>query len=217
MSSLKHLLEYNRHQTEGVKAKDYLDVLEGVVELSPKYLWIECVDNYCTPNEIIGVPVDEIIVYKNLAHQVHYTDLNCLSVLQYAVQILGIQHIIVCGHYNCSVLRHSIHNTQTDLIGDWLQSVYGLYQKYEQQLRLYRPESAQLDKLCELNVIEQVFRLCKTTVVQNTWAQKQELTIQGWAYAADNGLLNNLTPEIAGEHNVSQAFYAAISECLGKS
>ncbi len=217
MSSLKHLLEYNRYQNEGVKANDCLNVTQGLVELSPKYLWIDCVDNYCTPNEIIGVPVNEIIVYKNLAHQVHYTDLNCLSVLQYAIQMLGIQHIIICGHYNCSVLRQSTRNIQTDLVGDWLQSVYSLYQKYEQQLGLYRLESVQRDKLCELNVIEQVLRLCKTTVVQNTWAQKKELTIHGWAYSADKGLLNNLTPEIAGEHDISPAFHAAITECLGKS
>jgi carbonic anhydrase len=175
------------------------------------------VDNYCSPHDIVGTGTNEILVYKNLAHQVNYTDLNCLSVLQYAIQILSIKHVIVCGHYNCALLRPSTQFTHADLVEQWLHPVRDINQKYEPWLGWYLPESLRLEKICELNVIEQVLQLCKTTVVQNAWEQRRELTIHGWAYSPNNGILKNLALDIAGEQDIYPVYQAALRECIGKS
>lgn len=184
---------------------------------APKYLWIDCSDHHCTPNDIIGIAPHNILVYKNLAHQVNYTDLNCLSLLQYAVQVLAVEHIIICGHYNCAALKYSTCVGHADLVETWLQPIRDLYAQYAHWLDLYRADAQRLEKLCELNVIEQVLKLCNTSVVQNAWQQKRELTIHGWAYAPDNGFLNKLTIDIGAKHEIFPAYHAAIHDCIGKS
>lgn len=184
---------------------------------STLYLWFGCVDDYCNPSQMIGVSADKLLVYKNLAHQINPKDLNCLSVLHHAVHELRIQHIIVCGHDNCAVLRDTAQNNVDDFVENWLEPIQRLYQKYERQLELYDLQTQRLDKVCELNVIQQVRQLCETTVVQEAWKQDWPLTIHGWAYSSKSGLLRDLINEIASQEAVIPAYDAAIRACLGEA
>ncbi len=190
--------------------------IEKTIGSSPKYFWIDCVDSYFAPHHIIGLQLEDILVYRNLAHQVNYTDLNCLSVLQYAIEILKVSRIIVCGHYDCAILRFLEHPTSADLVETWLHPVRDIYRKYEHRLSAYPQERIRLEKLCELNVIEQVIQLCKTTVVQNAWRRQQALVIRGWAYSSETGLLNDLLSNIAGEQDIFPAYQAAVENCIGR-
>jgi carbonic anhydrase len=174
------------------------------------------VESYFTPHHIVGLRIEEILVYRNLAHLVNYTDLNCLAVLQYAIEILNVNHVIVCGHYDCAVLLLSAKPSSADLAENWLHPV-DIYRKYERGLGEYQPETLRLEKLWELNVIEQVVQLCKTTVVQNAWKRRQALIIHGWAYSSEKGHLNDLATDIAGEHDIFPAYQAAIENCIGKA
>jgi len=217
MSTLKHLLENNYIGSKHICANRNPLALEKTISSSPKYLWIDCIDNSFIPHHLVGLSIEEIIVYRNLAHQVNYTDLNCLAVLQYAIQILSVNHIIVCGHYDCAMLRLSAKTGSADLVENWLHPVRDIYRKYERWLGVYQPETLRLEKLCELNVIEQVVQLCKTTVVQSAWKRRQTLIIHGWAYSSEKGHLNDLVTDIAGEHDIFPAYQAAIGNCIGKA
>lgn len=217
MSRLKQLLEQNRARAQNLNFNPYPSFLHGEVGSSPKYLWIDCIDNYCTPHEIMEVSIDEVLIYKNLVHQVNHTDLNCISTLQYAIQILRVKHVIVCGHSNCFLLHTSTQFTEADLVEQWLQPLQGINHKYQRWLEKYEPESLRLEKICELNVIEQVIQLCKTTVVQNAWKRGQELTVHGWTYSAENNLLHNVIADIEGEQNIFPAYKAAVRSCIGEA
>jgi carbonic anhydrase len=183
----------------------------------PKYLWIDCLDNRALPNHIVGLPSHEILVYRNLAHQINHGDLNCLAVLQYAVETLRIKHIIICGHYDCALFDDQRPSKSAELVENWLYPIHEASRQYDYWLSPYQSRGTRLHKLCEINVIEQVLQLGQGTVVQRAWQRQQELTIHGWVYSPDNGLLHDLAMDIASQAEIVPKFDAAIYKCVGKA
>jgi carbonic anhydrase len=159
---------------------------------APGYLWIGCSDSRVPANEIVGLLPGELFVHRNVANVVVHTDLNCLSVLQYAVDILRVRHVIVCGHYGCGGVRAAFEGARLGLIDNWLRHVQDLHGKYSMQVGALEDPQARVDRLCELNVLEQAANVCETTVVQDAWARGQALAVHGWIYRLDDGLLRDL-------------------------
>jgi len=180
-----------------------------------KYLWIGCIDNHVLPTTLMGIPNHEVLVYKNLAHQINHTDLNCLSMLQYAFQILGVKKVIVCGHYDCNLLESEAQSPALELIESWLHPLYQTRQKYHHHLQVFQSPALRRHKLCELNVIEQVIQLARTTVVQSRWQQHQKLTLQGLVYAPDDNVVHDLAIDIAAEADIMPAYRTAVLNSIG--
>ena len=158
---------------------------------TPKYLWIGCADSRVPANEIVGLKPGELFVHRNVANVVVHTDLNCLSVLQYAVDVLKVEHVIVCGHYGCGGVKAALEGSRHGLIDNWLRHVMDVSEKHAAELGA-TPEEQRLDRLCELNVIEQAMNVCQTTVVEDVWARGQELTVHGVIYGLHDGILRDL-------------------------
>jgi carbonic anhydrase len=158
---------------------------------APAYLWIGCSDSRVPANEIVDLPPGELFVHRNVANVVVHTDLNCLSVLQYAVDALKVRHIIVCGHYGCGGVRAALAGTKLGLIDNWLRHVQDVNQKHATELNRLTP-AAREDRLCELNVLEQAVNVCGTTIVQDAWERGQPLTVHAWVYRLDDGILRDL-------------------------
>lgn len=159
---------------------------------SPEYLWIGCADSRVPANEIVGLQPGELFVHRNIANVVVHTDLNCLSVLQFAIEVLGVKHVIVCGHYGCSGVHAALARRRVGLADNWLRHVQDVHQKHERYLGDALPNGVRQDRLCELNVLEQVVNVCQTTVVQDAWERGQQLTIHSWIYGLKDGLLRDL-------------------------
>ncbi len=159
---------------------------------SPRYLWIGCSDSRVPANEIVGLAPGELFVHRNVANLVVHTDLNCLSVIQYAVEALHVEHIIVCGHYGCGGVTAALRGERLGLIDNWLHHVEDVREKYRKIIDALGSEDVQHDRLCELNVNEQVHNVCQTTIVQRAWSQGQPLAVHGWIYSIDDGLLRDL-------------------------
>ena len=159
---------------------------------APKYLWIGCSDSRVPANEIVGLLPGEIFVHRNVANLVVHTDLNCLSVIQFAVQVLKVEHIIVCGHYGCGGVRATVEKKDIGLVSNWLRHLADIADQHAQELESFKTVDAKADRLCELNIIEQVRNVCESTIAQNAWKAKQELTVHGWAYSLRDGLLKDL-------------------------
>lgn len=159
---------------------------------SPEFLWIGCSDSRVPANEIVGLLPGELFVHRNVANLVIHTDMNCLSVLQYAVEILKVKHIIVCGHYGCGGVKAALESHPHGLIDNWLRHIRDVYRRKAQDLMRIVDEQQRVDRLCELNVVEQVTNVGNTTIVQEAWQRGQLLTIHGWIYGIANGLLKDL-------------------------
>ncbi len=159
---------------------------------SPKYLWIGCADSRVPANEIVGLLPGEIFVHRNVANLVIHTDINCLSVLQYAVEILRVEHVIVCGHYGCGGIQAAVEDQRHELIDNWLRHVRDVHQRHHNQLRKTKDKTSLLRLLCELNVKEQVLNVANTTTVQDAWRGGQKLYLHGWVYDIHDGLLKDL-------------------------
>ena len=202
MKTLKHLFENNRAWSEGIREVKPDFFLELSRQQSPKYLWIGCSDSRVPANQIVGLAPGELFVHRNIANLVIHTDLNCLSVMQFAVDILKVRHIIVCGHYGCSGVGAALRRERLGLSDNWLRHVRDVHQKHGESLRdLAEPQA--LDRLCELNVIEQVNNVCCTTIAQDAWARGQELAVHGWIYGLHGGLLQDLNVTVsAADHAV---------------
>ena len=192
MVSVDHLFENNRRWSRAITARDpqFFDTLSR--QQSPKYLWIGCADSRVPANEIVGLPPGEIFVHRNVANVVVHTDLNCLSVLQYAVDVLAVEHVIVCGHYGCGGVRAVMANASLGLIDNWLRHVQDVRDRHLESVEAIADENARIDRLCELNVIDQVRHVCQTTIVQDAWRRGQTLTVHGWIYSLRDGLLRDL-------------------------
>jgi carbonic anhydrase len=173
---------------------------------TPDYLWIGCADSRVPANEIVGLAPGELFVHRNVANLVVQTDLNCLSVIQFAVDLLRVKHIMVVGHYGCSGVRAALAGTRVGLADNWLRQVEAVHSKHARILAAVEDDSRRLDVLCELNVLEQVVNVARTTVVQDAWARDQELTIHGWVYGLKDGLLRDLDLTVTGPDMV-QANY----------
>lgn len=208
MQPLKHLFDQNRAWAEGVRAQkpDFFSQLSH--QQTPEYLWIGCADSRVPANEIVGLLPGEIFVHRNVANVVVHTDLNCLSCIQYAVEVLRVKHIMVVGHYGCGGVQAAMENRTLGLIDNWLRHVQDVQQKHREQLDALAPE-CRLARLCELNVIEQVMNVSQTTVVRSAWGQGQELTVHGWIYGLEDGLLRDLQMGAAGVGESFEAFARA--------
>jgi carbonic anhydrase len=189
---LAHLFERNLEWATAIKAKDpgYFERLSR--QQSPEYLWIGCSDSRVPANQIVNLPPGEVFVHRNIANVVVQDDLNCLSVIQYAVEFLKVKHIVVCGHYGCGGVRAALDNQQYGLLDNWLCHVKDVSKHNAEKLDDL-PFSKQVDLLCELNVMEQMANVCNTSVVQNAWNNGTELNVHGWIYDIKNGILKSLT------------------------
>jgi carbonic anhydrase len=192
MRDLNNLLENNKAWAERIKAQQPEFFQELSKQQSPQFLWIGCSDSRVPANEIIKLMPGELFVHRNVANVVVHTDLNCLSVMQYAVEVLKVKHVIVCGHYGCGGVKAALENFKLGLIDNWLRHVQDVRQKHIALLAAVTDDSDRLDRLCELNVIEQVINVCQTTIVQNAWESGQELAVHGWIYGLNDGLLRDL-------------------------
>ena len=191
MNELKHLLD-NNLEWAASRIKDNPDYfLQLSKQQSPEYLWIGCSDSRVPANQITNLPPGEVFVHRNIANVVVHTDLNCLSVIQYAIDILKVKHIIVCGHYGCGGIKAAMGNVQHGLVDNWLRHIKDVFRFNAEKFEGLNNDD-QLDLLCELNVKEQVRNICNTTIVQKAWQQGQDLTIHGWIYNIENGILNDL-------------------------
>lgn len=210
MQPLKHLFDQNRAWADGVRAQspDFFSRLSH--QQTPEYLWIGCADSRVPANEIVGVLPGEIFVHRNVANVVVHTDLNCLSCIQYAVEVLRVKHIMVVGHYGCGGVQAAMENRTLGLIDNWLRHVQDVQQKHRLLLHDLAPER-RLSRLCELNVIEQVMNVSQTTVVRSAWGQGQELTVHGWIYGLEDGLLRDLQMGASGVEESFKAFAQATS------
>lgn len=189
---LEQLFQKNRAWATEKVAQDPDFFVKLASQQSPEYLWIGCSDSRVPANEIVDLAPGELFVHRNIANVVAHSDLNCLSVLQFAVDVLGVKHVIVCGHYGCSGVHAAMMRKRVGLADNWLRHVQDVHQKYGRYLGDALPTQAQHDRLCELNVIEQVANVCRTTIVQDAWERGQELTIHGWVYGLKDGLLGDL-------------------------
>ncbi|MEP6719021.1 MAG: carbonate dehydratase, partial [bacterium] len=180
MDELKTLLEKNRVWAEGIKAQDPEFFHALAEQQNPRYLWIGCSDSRVPATQLVGLQPGEMFVHRNVANLVVHTDFNCLSVMQFAVDVLGVSHIIVSGHYGCGGVQAAMENLQLGLIDNWLRHVQDVMHNYEELLAKISNTTERLNKLCELNVIEQVLNVGRTTVMQNAWARGQELAVHGW-------------------------------------
>ena len=200
---LSHLLAGNRAWAAEVTARDAEFFARLSQQQSPRYLWIGCADSRVPANQIVGLMPGELFVHRNVANVVVHTDLNCLSVIQFAVEVLRVQHIIVCGHYGCGGVLAALRGSRLGLIDNWLRHVEDVREKYEAQLHALADEAARHDRLCELNVVEQVVNVCQTNIVQSAWARGQELAVHGWIYDLRDGLLRDLDVIVTGQEELN--------------
>lgn len=192
MSSLPHLLANNRAWAKGINERDPDFFARLSVQQAPQYLWIGCADSRVPANEIVGLLPGELFVHRNVANVVVHTDLNCLSVLQFAIDVLKVRHVIVCGHFGCGGVQAALRGDRLGLIDNWLQHIRDVRDEYQHLLEALPDEASQADALCELNVIEQVVNVGRTTVVRDAWSRGQALELHGWIYRLQEGLLRDL-------------------------
>lgn len=214
-SALEPLLENNQRWAQQIKEKDpsFFSKLAG--QQTPKYLWIGCADSRVPANDLVGLLPGELFVHRNVANLVVHTDLNCLCVLQYAVEVLRVEHILVCGHYGCGGVAHAMKNEALGLIDNWLRNIKDVYRNNHDVLEAIPDVSQRVNRLCELNVAQQVANVCHTTIVQNAWRTGQPLSVHGLIYAIDNGLLRDLGIRVDGADQIA-AIYRVAREGTGK-
>ncbi len=192
MKILKSIFDNNREWADKISKEqpDFFDQLSK--QQNPEYLWIGCSDSRVPANEIINLPPGEVFVHRNIANVVVHTDLNCLSVIQYAVEVLKVKHIIVCGHYDCGGVTAAMEKKQHGLIDNWLRHIRDVYRFHAKELDGIEDFEKRKDRLCELNVVEQVENICNTTIVKNAWQSNQLLSVHGWIFHLKDGLLQDL-------------------------
>lgn len=215
MDTLKELIENNRRWAAGVKTQNPNFFAELCKQQSPQYLWIGCSDSRVPANQIVGLLPGEVFVHRNVANLVVHTDFNCLSVIQYAVEVLKVKHIILCGHYGCGGIQAALGNSQLGLISNWLRHVKDIWIKHQTELSK-TPESQHLNRLCELNVLEQVNNICHTTIVQQAWQAGQDLSVHGWIYGINDGLIQDLGICISHQDEIEPIYRLAANRGLSR-
>jgi carbonic anhydrase len=208
---LPDLFENNRRWAAACLARqpDFFSRLKA--QQSPQFLWIGCSDSRVPANEIVGLRPGELFVHRNVANVVGHTDLNCLAVLQYAVDVLRVRHVIVCGHYGCGGVRAALEEAKLGLIDNWLRHVQDVRAKYHVEVDNAGDADARADRLCELNVIEQAVHVCRTTVVQDAWARGQPVAVHAWIYALDDGRLRDFGFSVTSPREIRQAMVGAVN------
>ncbi|ACV25692.1 carbonate dehydratase [Kangiella koreensis] len=206
MSDIQELLKNNKEWAEQVERENpgFFKTLSE--QQSPKYLWIGCSDSRVPANQITGLLPGEVFVHRNVANVVSHSDFNCLSVLQFAVEVLKVEHIIVCGHYGCGGVNAALTNKKHGFIDNWLSNIKDVYLKHETKFKPIKDEQERSNLMCELNVIEQVSNVCRTTTVQDAWDRGQDLSVHGWCYGLKNGLITDLKATISGKDQVPDIF-----------
>jgi carbonic anhydrase len=211
MRTLTDLFDNNKAWARRITRQDPEFFLKLSRQQSPTYLWIGCSDSRVPANEIVGLLPGELFVHRNVANIVVHTDLNCLSVMQFAVDILKVKHIIVCGHYGCSGVRAAFRGDRIGLSDNWLRHVEDVREKHEKLLADAGKKSKAADLLCELNVIEQVVNVCQTTIAREAWERGQELAVHGWIYGLQDGLLRDLNMTVGSYQETFPAYKTALS------
>ncbi len=204
MRVLKDLFDRNKKWAEKMKKSDPDFFMKLSKQQNPEYLWIGCADSRVPTTEIVDMLPGEIFVHRNIANVVIHTDLNCLSVIQYAVEVLKVKHIIVCGHYGCGGIKTALDNEQHGLIDNWLRNIKDVYRFHQAKLDAIEDKNKKIDLLCELNVIEQVQNVCHTTIVQNAWKSGHKLVVHGWIYSIEDGILRDLNVCVASGDEISE-------------
>ena len=209
MEQLAHLFAQNRAWAAAIRARDPEFFPKLSQQQSPEYLWIGCSDSRVPANEIVNLLPGEMFVHRNIANVVVHTDLNCLSVMQFAVDVLKVKHIIVCGHYGCGGVRAALRDERLGLVDNWLSHVQDVRLKHQAQLDTLATEDEQITRLCELNVIEQVVNVSQTTVVRDAWARGQQLAVHGWIYGLGDGLLRDICESVTSAAELAASADAA--------
>lgn len=204
MRLLNHLFDKNRKWADRIKKSDPDFFTKLSKQQNPEILWIGCSDSRVPATEIVDMLPGEIFVHRNIANLVIHTDMNCLSVIQYAVEVLKVKHIILCGHYGCSGINAAMENKEHGLIDNWLRNIKDVYRNHQAKIEALKNENDKIDLLCELNVIEQVANICHTTIVQKAWKSGQELAVHGWIYSIEDGILQDLNVCITSPEEISQ-------------
>src|SRR5579871_6890014 len=205
MKTLAHLFERNRRWAADVEKARPRFFERLATQQSPAYLWIGCADSRVPANEIVGLDPGELFVHRNVGNVVVHTDLNCLSVLQYAVDVLRVCDVIVTGHYGCGGVQAALENRKLGLIDNWLRHIQDVYKQHQASVDRLEP-ARRVDRLCELNVIQQARNVCETTIVQDAWARGQTLSVHAWIYALRDGLLRDLQFTVTSPSEVEDEF-----------
>ena len=203
---MKNLFENNARWAAKIKAAnpDFFTTLSK--QQAPDYLWIGCADSRVPANEIVDLMPGELFVHRNVANIVVHTDFNCLSVVQYAVEVLNVEHIIVCGHYGCGGVRAALQNNELGLIDNWLRHIRDIYQRNKEMLDTIPDGEKRIDRLCELNVVEQVSNVANTTILHTAWAAGKQVSVHGWIYSLEDGLLRDLGLTVNASNREASGF-----------
>lgn len=212
MPDLRSLLENNAHWAENIKAEDPQFFKKLAAQQSPEFLWIGCSDSRVPANEIVGLLPGELFVHRNIANSVVHTDLNCLSVLHYAVSVLAIKHIIVCGHYGCGGIEAALDLKPHGLLDSWLRHIKDVAVRHEEELAGYLDRRLRAARLSELNAVEQARNVCSTSVVQEAWNEGQDLTVHAWIYGISDGLIRDLHFRVSGPDDLAPAYRLSLGE-----
>jgi carbonic anhydrase len=213
---LNDLLANNRAWAENVRQKDpgFFDRL--LRQQSPRYLWIGCSDSRVPANEIVGMQPGELFVHRNVANVVVHSDLNCLSVMQYAVEVLRVEHVIVCGHYGCGGVEHAFRRGRLGLIDNWLCHVQDVHDRHRDRFNKSMTQEQSADRLCELNVIEQAANVSRSTVMQDAWRRGQSIAVHAWIYRLRDGLVRDLGFSAARENMVDEELEMAVKNLASR-
>lgn len=210
MRTLKSLLDSNRAWSEETTAADPDFFNRLAAQQAPEYLWIGCADSRVPANQITGLAPGEVFVHRNIANVVVHSDFNCLSVLEFAVHVLKVKHVIVCGHYGCGGVQAALQDHRLGLIDNWLRHIRDVRRLHTDALEKIQDKQELVDRLCELNVIEQVYNVCHTTIVQSAWQAGRELSVHGWIYGLQDGLLRDLGTCITKREEISDIYRLAL-------
>jgi len=206
MSTLEQLFEKNRAWAESISAENPRFFEELADQQNPEYMWIGCSDSRVPANQLVGLLPGQVFVHRNVANVVVHTDFNCLSVLQYAVDVLKVKHVLVVGHYGCGGVRAAFEDSDNGLIDNWLRNIRDVQHRYEAELSALPDDDQRIDRLCELNVTTQVANVCSTTIVQNAWSRGQALFVHGLIYRLRDGLLQDLGCTVSSRDEVADAY-----------
>lgn len=213
---LNKLLDSNQAWAEKISNADPEYFSRLASQQTPEYFWIGCADSRVPANEILGLAPGEVFVHRNVANVVVHSDLNCLSVLQYAVDVLRVKHVLIVGHYGCGGIRAALQGLRLGLIDNWLRHVQDIRDKHRDVLAGVDQVPDRIDRLCELNVIEQVMNVSATTIMQDAWSRGQEVSIHGWAYGLKDGILRDLGVSVSRESDLITAYSSAVERAMGK-
>ena len=209
---LEHLLDSNKQWAQRIKNDDPSFFSKLTNQQTPRYLWIGCADSRVPCTQLVDVLPGDMFVHRNVANLVIHTDFNCLSVMQYAIDVLKVEHIIVCGHYRCGGVQAALQQQSFGLVDNWLRHIQDIIVKHQRYLDTFPTEQERLDKLCELNVMEQVFNVCENTLVRNAWQRGQKLSVHGWIYGVEDGLLRDLALSLSSTAEMKAAVHRLLTQ-----